>query len=221
MSNLLLFADEAGCLTFNRSPNVSRYFILCSVIMKDDGLMIDLMRLRRRLAWQHEPIGEFFHAAPDRQSVRDQVFGVLGQHDFTVQATILEKSKAHSGIRATEEKFYRYCWYRHFDDALGGQLREGSSSLLSSAAIGTRRQRAVFRAALDDAAAKHLPPNSWRTNIVPAANDPGIQVADYCAWAIQRKWESSNCSDTRSYDLIRDRITHESDVWREQSRHYY
>jgi hypothetical protein len=51
-----------------------------------------------------------------------------------------------------------------------------------------------------------------------AAADPGIQVADYCAWAIQRKWERG---DARSYDLIADKIDHEHEVWRGHTTTYY
>ncbi|QXX73963.1 hypothetical protein [Methylovirgula sp. HY1] len=35
MPNKFIFADEAGCFTFNREANVSRFFILCTVTMCD------------------------------------------------------------------------------------------------------------------------------------------------------------------------------------------
>jgi hypothetical protein len=44
----------------------------------------------------------------------------------------------------------------------------------------------------------------------PSASDPCLWVADYCTWAIQRKWERG---DTRSDDLIKDRIRSEFDIW--------
>lgn len=216
-----LYSDEAGCMTFRRGHNISRYFILCSVALQSDDLLIDLMRLRRELVWRNEQVGDCFHAATDRQSIRDEVFATLLRHDFSVQATILEKSKAHAGVTTSEEKFYRYSWYRHFNDALSGMLGEHSKTLLSAAAIGTRKQRAIYKAALDDAAKQHLKPNSWTVDFVPASNDLGVQVADYCAWAIQRKWESPEQRDQRSYELIRGRITHESDVWADQTKTYY
>jgi hypothetical protein len=45
-----------------------------------------------------------------------------------------------------------------------------------------------------------------------------LQVADYCAWAIMRKWERG---DTRSYDMIKDRVTYEYDVWEKGTDHHY
>jgi hypothetical protein len=41
-------------------------------------------------------------------------------------------------------------------------------------------------------------------------SDPCLQVADYCTWAIQRKWERN---DNRSYDLISGKLESEYDVW--------
>jgi len=52
----------------------------------------------------------------------------------------------------------------------------------------------------------------------PPESDPCLQVADYCVWAIQRKWERD---DSRSYDLIKDKIESEFDVWSIGSTHYY
>jgi len=49
MARLFVFADEAGCFTFNREPNVSRYFILCTVVMDKCSVGTDLLDLRRRL----------------------------------------------------------------------------------------------------------------------------------------------------------------------------
>ena len=58
MPNKYIFADEAGCFTFNRNPNVSRYFILCTIIMDECPVATDLFELRRRLAWEGFELGE-------------------------------------------------------------------------------------------------------------------------------------------------------------------
>jgi hypothetical protein len=38
-----------------------------------------------------------------------------------------------------------------------------------------------------------------------------LWAVDYCAWAIQRKWEMD---DYRSYKLVADKIATEFDLWR-------
>lgn len=46
----------------------------------------------------------------------------------------------------------------------------------------------------------------------------GLQVADYCNWAIFRKWERG---DLRSHDLIRSGIQSEFDIFKSGKRYYY
>ena len=49
-------------------------------------------------------------------------------------------------------------------------------------------------------------------------SDPCLQIADYCTWAIQRKWEGN---DPRSHVLIADKIRSEFDVWQRGTTYYY
>lgn len=65
-----------------------------------------------------------------------------------------------------------------------------------------------------------MPKLQCAANFCPAAADPCLSVVDYCAWAIQRKWESAG-KDIRSYDLIKDRITYEYDLWEHGNVHHY
>ncbi len=57
-----------------------------------------------------------------------------------------------------------------------------------------------------------------RPSFWPSATDPCLQLTDYCTWAIQRKWEKG---DSRSYDMIKNRITYEYDMFRKGTSYYY
>ena len=48
--------------------------------------------------------------------------------------------------------------------------------------------------------------------------DPGLWLADYCAWAILRKWERG---DTQWYDVVASKIRSEFDLWRQSRTVYY
>lgn len=122
MSRLYLFADEAGDFEFNRRANVSRYFILYTVTMIRCDIGAALLNLRRDLAWARAPLGEYFHATTDQQEVRDAVFAELANHEFQVQATIMEKAKAQSQVRTDKPRFYQYGWYYHFKHGLSHRL---------------------------------------------------------------------------------------------------
>jgi hypothetical protein len=43
MPRLFVFADEAGCFTFNRAPNVRGYFILCTIVMDNCAVGTELL----------------------------------------------------------------------------------------------------------------------------------------------------------------------------------
>jgi Protein of unknown function (DUF3800) len=216
MTRLYIFADETGDFEFVRGRNVSRYFILCTVSMGSCYVGTALVELRRRLAWDGHQLGDYFHATTDKQAVRDAVFEVIRQYQFSVQATIMEKSKAQPQVRSSRSRFYQYGWYYHFK--YGAKFPAQSELLMTAASIGTKKERASFTGAVDDVMRQTIRGTNWITTFCPAAADPCLQVADYCAWALQRKWEKN---DIRSYELIRDRINYEYDLWSKGTVHYY
>lgn len=217
MSRLYIFADETGGFEFCRKPNVSRYFILCTVSMRSCKIAHDLLELRRNLAWADVPLGDFFHASTDKQEVRDAVFEVICGHDFQVQATVMEKSKAQPQVRESRHRFYQYGWYYHFRYGTQPIISSTDTLLVTTATLGTKKERLSFTSAVKDVVNQTVKCD-WKTDFCPAAADPCLQVADYCAWAIQRKWEMQ---DERSYELIEDRITYEYEQFERGDRHYY
>lgn len=220
MSRIFLFADEAGCFTFNRQQNVSRFYIICTVTLQSCEVGEELLKLRRSLAWQKIEMGDFFHASTDRQEIRDHVFQVIRAANFDIQATIMEKSKAQPQVRSSEDRFYKYGWHYHFQHSSGRYLRKDDELHLTIATIGTKKKRILFEDAVRDVINQKISKRSWRASFWPCQSDPCLWVADYCTWAIQRKWESGG-RDVRSYDLIRDKIKYEYDLWQRGNRHYY
>jgi hypothetical protein len=220
MSRLFVFADEAGCFNFSRREGASRYFIVCTISCDAcEQLGSSLLALRRRLAWEGAPIGEYFHASEDKQMVRDAVFEELKKHEFSVQATIMEKSKAYPRVRQTNHRFYQYGWFYHFKHVAPEIAKNRTELLITTASVKTKGSRADFHAAVNDVVQQFLSgQRAYRTNFCPSMADPCLQAADYCTWAIQKKWERA---DIRSYDLIKHRITREEDIWARGTVHQY
>ncbi len=106
MSRIHLYADESGNFDFSRRPGASRYFILTTVTLEDHAICADMLELRRDLVWRDVDVQNDFHAAEDRQAIRDAVFALLGAHDFRIDATIIDKPKAHPRTRVSDERFY-------------------------------------------------------------------------------------------------------------------
>lgn len=217
-----IYADESGNFDFSNGRGATRYFILASVAADEPtvaAIESDLARLRRELARQGYSMPKGFHATNDKQDVRNQVFAVLSRHDFRIDATIIEKRKVNPALHNTNERFYGFAWYAHLNGlvaVLGGSYDE----LLVTAASITRKMTVAFRSGVKRAE-RRLPASAvMKCDVADAASNLMLQVADYCAWALHRKWEQAP-PDTRSYTRIRNKITTEYDLLGNSSTLYY
>lgn len=218
MARAHIFSDEAGCFSFARNDRASRYFLVCTVAMDDCSMGDRLQALRRDMVWRGLPVQEEFHATEDKNVVREEVYGFLAGQNFRVDSTLLEKAKAQPQTRQTPDRFYKYAWYYHFKHVGPRLLRDKTELMITAAALGTKKGQAVYTAAVNEILQQTVQRQQWRTFFPRAVADPCLQVADYCAWAIQRKWEKG---DTRWYEMIEDKIETEFDLWRNGTTLYY
>ena len=213
-----IYADEAGNFDFSNKPGASRYFILTTVLIDDHQIESELLDLRRELVWENHNLPGPFHATTDQQVVRDRVFELLSRHDFRVDATIFEKRKVLPRVAHEEEVFYRYAWFYHMNHIARRVGTAPDELMVIASSIGTKRKFMNFRYAVQEVIHQTSPTGSIRVDMWPAAVEPCLQAADYCCWAIQRKWERG---DFRSYDLLRPKIRSEYDLLAPQSTVYY
>jgi hypothetical protein len=218
MPNKFVFADEAGCFTFKRCAGASKYFLLCTLTTEDCSLSTELLDIRRKLCAEGEPGRDKLHATSDQQVTRDRVFEVLAKHKFRVDATILEKTKAQPQTRTSEAVFYQYAWYYHFKHVGPRILHDADKLLITAAALGQKKTKAAFKNAVNNTVQQTTPREKWEVCFMESAMDPLLWAADYCAWAIQRKWEMG---DDRSHKLIAHAIETEFDLWEIGKTHYY
>jgi hypothetical protein len=218
MPDAFIFADEAGDFKFMNGVNISRYFILCTMRVVQCDIGAHLLDLRRSLLRRGEPVGDKFHASSDKQAIRDEVFRVIAQYPFRVDATVLEKCKAYPRARADEPTFYQYAWYYHAKFIVPHNINRDCDVLLTAAALETNKGKAAFKNAFNNVIQQTTRARPWRTSFALSVADPCLQAADYCAWAIQRRWEMN---DSRSLELIGDRVASQFDLWRLGNlRHY-
>jgi len=218
MSRAYIFSDEAGDFVFKRHHRNSKYFIVVTISLPDCGIGNGLLSLRRDMAYRKLPVKDWFHATEDKQSVRDEVYEYISSFDFKIDATILEKSKSHPRTRTTKERFYQYAWFYHFKHQGHIILRGYEEALISAASIGTKKGQAVYTSAVNDVLQQTVNRQDWATTFPRSASEPCLQVVDYCAWAIQRKWERG---DNRSYDIIADKVRREYDLFAKGNTHHY
>jgi len=213
-----VFADEAGCFTFKRKEGASCYFILCTVSAPVWTVSDRLLAIRRELALHGEPERDKLHATSDLQEVRNKVFEAIAGEDFRIDATIMQKSKALPRVRETSHQFYQYAWFYHFKHVGRLLAAECDKMLITAAALGEKKTKASFKAGVNNTVQQILARDKWEVAFHDSCKDPLLWVADYCAWAIQRKWERN---DTRSYEMIADKITTEFDLFKPGRIEYF
>ena len=202
-----LYADESGNFDFSNNPKASKYFILTTVLIEDHNIAIELSELRRKLAWDRvDLLMKGFHATEDKQRVRDAVFDILQKHDFRIDTTILEKRKTQPHWRESDTIFYKYAWYYHMKYVVPKLVTNQDEMLVVASSIGTNKKAAIFYDKIQEVMSQVSAIKTFRTAFWKASSDLCLQIADYCCWAIQRKWESD---DNRSYQLIASKIKSE------------
>ena len=213
-----IYADESGNFDFSRNVGATRFFVLTTVVINDYSVESDLLELRRELAWEGVELRDGFHATTDKQRVRDRVFGILSACDLRIDSTILEKRKATPEIRSTDLMFYKQAWFYHLRYVAPRVTSESDELLVVAASIGNKRERVAYLAEIQDAINQTSPAKTTKSAMWSAASDTCLQIADYCSWAIYRKWERS---DTRSYKVIQNKIVSELETFRHGVTVYY
>jgi len=216
--------DESGDVTFSRGRGISQYFYATSVVIEDCKIGNDLVELRRDLAWNGISTSGEFHATTDAQVVRDAVFALIqqgiAQGGIRIDATVFEKRKTQNHLRVDPDRFYKTAFYLHLSRIWPAFARQYTEVMVVCAAYGTKKRSQIHEDGIKDIV-KQL---SWQIpaqyGVWPAMSDPCLQIADYCSWAIQRRWET-NHKDMRSHALIAPAICSENDYFRYGNVYYY
>ncbi len=222
MARRYLFSDESGDLQFRRSPNVSKYFAVGTLLIEERALGVlrqEMASLRDELAWRHQGLDSAFHATTDAYDVRNEVFSLLERLNFRFDITLFEKSKAMPRVRPDAATAFRYAWYFHLKYLAPRVFVRGDQVLVVAASLGTRRERKAFRTAIEDVMTQCV---NYRVKRTLAfwrdESDFGLQAVDYCTWAVMRKYERG---DDQHYNQIREKIGTEFDLFATGTKHWY
>ncbi len=210
-----VFVDEAGNLDF--SSRGSRFFILTSVMLDQCGMGNDPLQLRRDLTRQGWDLSRGFHATEDKQRVRDAVFQLINDHDFRIDATIFEKAMTIPNVRENSVAFYKRAWFFHMKHVMPRIASPADDVLVIGASISLNWKAQNAREAMTEAIEEASHPIPFTTASWSASSEPCLPFADYCWWALQRKWERN---DIRSYNLIQRKIQSEFDIFSGQEPFY-
>lgn len=139
----------------------------------------------------------FFHAKDDVPEVRREVFAVLQRHDFTFYAVIRTMSAVVKRVKSRNERdpTYRYTPTELYDSAVrrlfDKKLHTRPAFDVIFASRGKARTQALreqlLKAQRESRKADGTYPDAKiQVRAMPAHQHVGLQVADYCLWALQR-----------------------------------
>ena len=216
---LYLFLDEGGNLDF--SKNGTKYFVLSSLAKERPfyagkelvELKYDLVELGTNL--------EYFHAAEDRQAVRNAVFAIIAKYleGVRVDSLIVEKRKTGPALQPVEYFYPRMLGYL-LRYVLGKiTLSDFQEVIVFTDRVPVNKHREAVEKAVKVTLAEALPAGTrFRVYHHDSKSNLDLQIADYCNWAIYRKW---NSGDDRSYNVIGPVVRSEFEIFKTGAQFYY
>lgn len=212
MNFLYVFVDVSGNYDF--SIRGTKYLTLTSVVTTDiNPGVLELYELKHNLIDQGINI-EYFHAAEDRQPVRDRVFAILsGLDNIRVDAVVVEKRKAAPSTRQMR-RFYPMMienLLKYPFDPRGIDVSRFDKVFIFLDRESSRRQeREALTKGVKRYLTRHLGKVPYILCMHQSASHPYLQIVDYFSWAIYVKWERG---ETRPYHMIRHLIKSEFPIF--------
>jgi len=219
-NNLYVFIDVSGNYDF--SITGTKFLVITSLICTDiKPGVLELYELKHELIDQGIDI-EKFHAAEDRQPVRDKVFDIIsGLQHLRIDSIIVEKRKTGPSLRPLHRFYPRMIEYllkypfnprgidvSRFDKVLIFMDRESSRA----------SDREALKKAVKLSLTRHLGNVPYAICMHTSGSHLYLQIADYCSWAIYVKHEKA---EYRPYGMIGSLVSSEFEIFEQGSVSWY
>lgn len=196
-----VFLDESG--DFNFGEQGSAYFIVTAVTMQRPTEMDAALAEYRYERLESGYDAEYFHCSRDTPEVRRRVFQIIAGHRDRMRIDYLVAEKATMDAAARPVvRFYPRMVGRLLDPVIrSAKVGGGTRVVIITDRIPVKRTRkAVERGILEALPSPVRERNGYDIHHHESRSHFGLQVADYCCWAIQRKWTRR---DDRYFGLIK------------------
>ncbi|MCY4597792.1 MAG: DUF3800 domain-containing protein [Bryobacterales bacterium] len=206
-----IFLDESGNFDFGNSG--TRYLVLTSVGISRPSPMWGRLDDYKYHCIESGTDIEYFHCYNDRWPVRSAVFNLIAEHldNMRVCCVVNEKQRTAPEMRE-DKRLYPWMLGYLLRRALSEEQTAGAEEIIviTDTIPVTKKRRAVEKIIKQAVVSKQLPNVTYRILHHQSRSHYGLQVADYCCWAIFRKWERE---DSTWYDRIKPAIRLELDAF--------
>ena len=227
MRTLFIFIDESG--NFDFSLTGTKYFVLSAVSTLNPLGKEKLEEIKYDLIKNGTDL-EYFHATEDKQSVRDLVYSFIeNMKDIEIDSVIVQKNKTNPSLYISEKKkkskkggklytialrtLLQYVFCRYDNSAKVDQV----VIILSSIFDANKREliKKIIKIYL-----KQISSKPFYLYFHESRSDKNTQIADYCCWAIYRKWTDG---EIRPYNAVNkgNKIKSEFDIFKTGQTIYY
>ena len=207
-----IFLDESG--NFDFSASGSRYFVLTSVSLRRPFPVTGLLDAYRHECLEFGLNLESFHCANDNRHVRGRVFDLVTAHldEMHIDCIVVEKRKAVLSLRQGSHLYPRMLGYL-LRFVVRKEVDRGAKEFIAiTDTLPFTGKRLAAEIVVRHTLARMLPIGTrLRTFHHSSCSHYGLQLADYCCWAMFRKWERG---ETTYFDRIRAAVRSEFDIFR-------
>lgn len=201
-----VFLDESG--DFNFGEQGSAYFVVTAVTMRRPTEMDDALAEYRYERLESGYDTEYFHCAKDKPAVRDRVFEIIAAHRDRMQIDYLiaGKAKTEFSLRPIARFYPRMVGTLLARVIPGAHTGDGSRAVIITDRIPVKRTRKVVERRVREALPQMVRRGyGYDIRHHESRSHFGLQVADYCCWAIQRERAKG---DGRYFRLIEPALRH-------------
>lgn len=217
-----IFIDESGNYDF--SDNGSEYMIYAAVSSLDPIAGIGKAEMLRHeincFPGKYKCASlEYFHAAEDRQVVRDAFFQIISSDfDFVADIVYAQKRKTNPAIQSTEGLITRMvpCLVDYIVN--NPEYADADLFMIYTDKFTAKHRNALEKALKTQLRTRLKPSFRFQICHVNSKSQVFLQVSDYVCWSVSRLLERE---DDRSYRIVQGKIRSRFDYFNRGTRKYY
>ncbi len=220
MQALYIFLDEGGNLDF--SQNGTKYFSLTALTTTRDWASTYSALDDKKYSLIescHNTNQEYFHCCDDNKYIKNEVFEIIAANlrlsSARLDSIIIEKRKTSVDLQ-DEKHFYPKmlgCLLRYIFNTVDASCVK--EIIVITDQLPLKRKKNAIEKAIKQNLAEMLQYSKIQYRIFHHSSKAhyGLQIADYCNWAILRKWTTG---EKAYYDKIKSFVKSEFDIFKEE-----